>query len=136
MPKETENKINLAVIKTPKPRSAPTGQAGGKNKIDFAVIKTGGKQYIVSPGQRLKIEKLAKEPGDDVVFDEVLLVQKNNKIEIGTPFVSSTKVKAKILAQGKGKKITVIKFKPKVRYHKKQGHRQLYTEIKIQNFED
>lgn len=97
----------------------------------LAVIKTGGKQYIVKPGQRLKIEKLAKEPGSELVFDEVLLVQKSNKVEVGTPLVSGIKVQAKILAQGKGKKITIIKFKPKVRYHKRQGHRQLYTEVKI-----
>lgn len=112
-------------------------------KTELAVIKTGGKQYIVGPGQRLKVEKLAKEPGSEVVFDEVLLIGNNpstssgrTEVRIGTPFISGAKVHAKILAQGKGKKIMVIKFKPKVRYHKRQGHRQLYTEVKIQNFED
>ena len=125
--------MDFAVIKTPKksPGGDSTGQAGGNNNIELAVIKTGGKQYIVTPEQRLKIEKLKEEPGKEVVFDQVLLVQKGEKTEIGFPLVKGAKVKAKVLAQGKGKKITIIKFKPKVRYRKKMGHRQPYTEVKI-----
>ncbi|MDP2930746.1 MAG: 50S ribosomal protein L21 [bacterium] len=96
-----------------------------------AVIKTGGKQYIVKPGQKLKIEKLLKEAGDEVVFDEVLLLQKDEQTEIGTPFLKGVTVKAKVISQGKGKKIDIIKYKPKVRYHKKTGHRQRFTEVEI-----
>lgn len=127
----------LAVIKTPKdPVSAgPTGQAGGKNKIDFAVIRTGGKQYIVRPGQKLKIEKIEKEVGQEIVFNEVLLVVENEKTKIGTPLVENAKVKAKVLTQGKGKKVIILKFKPKTRYHKKMGHRQPYTEVEIESIE-
>jgi len=96
----------------------------------FAVIKTGGKQYIVTPGQKLKIEKLDKKPGDEVVFNEVLLVEKNKKLEIGAPKLG-VKVIGKVLEQGKAKKIIVFKFKAKKRYKKKQGHRQPYTEVEI-----
>ena len=103
--------------------------------MTLAVIKTGGKQYIVTPGQKLKIEKLPKEVGDEVVFDEVLLTHDDQKTEIGMPLVKCTKVTAKVLSQGKGKKIVILKYKPKIRYHKKTGHRQLYTEIQIKTIE-
>ncbi|OHA62579.1 MAG: 50S ribosomal protein L21 [Candidatus Wildermuthbacteria bacterium GWA2_46_15] len=98
--------------------------------MTLAVIKTGGKQYIVTPGQKLKIEKLPKEVGDEIIFDQVLLVS-NDLTRIGHPVVKDVEVKGKVLSQGKGKKITILKFKPKVRYHKKAGHRQLYTEVEI-----
>lgn len=97
----------------------------------LAVIKTGGKQYIVKSGQKLKIEKLSKEIGDEVVFDEVLLIQKGEKTEVGTPFIKGAAVRAKVLSQGKGKKVVIVKYKPKVRYHKKTGHRQRFTEVEI-----
>lgn len=99
--------------------------------MQLAVIKTGGKQYIVQPGQKLKIEKLPQKPGDEFVFDEVLLFSDGKKTEVGTPFLKETKVSAKVLSQGKGEKIYVLKYKPKVRYHKKTGHRQLFTEVQI-----
>ena len=76
----------------------------------FAVIKTGGKQYLVAPGDKIKVEKIEDEKGKEIVFDKVLLLEKNRKLEIGTPFVSGAKVVAKVLEQGKGKKITVFKF--------------------------
>jgi large subunit ribosomal protein L21 len=101
----------------------------------LAVIKTGGKQYIVTPGQKLKIEKIEKEVGQDFDFDQVLLVEKSKKLEIGTPFVSGAKVKAKVLAQDKAKKVIILKFKPKTRYHKKMGHRQPFTEVEIKAIE-
>ncbi len=115
----------------------------------LAVIKTGGKQYLVAPGQKLKIEKLKGDPsfaeatvGKDVVFDKVLLVayspsgsarigEKQNKIEIGTPFVVGAKVTGKVLRNAKGKKVIVFKFKAKTRYRKKKGHRQPFTEVEI-----
>lgn len=101
------------------------------NEISLAVIKTGGKQYLVSPGQKLRIEKLELPVGSEVVFDQVFLVEKDKKVEIGRPVVKNVKVVGKVLSQGKGKKIIIQKFKPKVRYHKKAGHRQLYTEVEI-----
>jgi len=111
----------------------------------LAIIKTGGKQYIVSPGQKIKIEKLNKKPafakatadeeGSEVIFDEVLLLQKGNKLEIGTPLVKGAKVIGKIISQGKAKKVIVFKYKPKTRYKKKAGHRQPYTEVEIKSID-
>lgn len=110
--------------------------------MTLAIIKTGGKQYLVSPGQKIKIEKLSKEVGDEVDFDQVLLVSndpsKNSgqaEARIGHPIVKDATVKGKVLSQGKGKKITIQKFKAKVRYHKRAGHRQLFTEVEITGIE-
>lgn len=97
----------------------------------LAVIKTGGKQYIVKIGQKLKVEKLKEKEGSEVIFTEVLLLEKDGKIEIGTPFVKNAQVKAKILKHSKAKKKIVFKYKSKTRYKKKKGHRQPYTEIEI-----
>ena len=101
----------------------------------LAVIKTGGKQYKVSPGDKIKIEKLEKEEGKEVIFKEVLLVEKNKKLEIGTPLVKGAKVVGKILKQGKAKKIIILKYKPKTRQKTKSGHRQLFTEVEITKIE-
>jgi large subunit ribosomal protein L21 len=97
----------------------------------LAIIKTGGKQYIVTPGLRIKIEKLDKKEGEEVIFKEVLLLEKNKKLEIGTPFVEGAEVSAKVLSQGKGKKLIAFKYKAKKRYKVKKGHRQPFTEIEI-----
>ena len=97
----------------------------------MAVIKTGGKQYIVSPGQKVKIEKIEKKDGEEVIFDEVLLLDRDGKTEIGSPLVAGAKVVGKVLKQGKGKKLIVFKYKAKTRYHKKKGHRQKFTEVEI-----
>ena len=97
----------------------------------LAVIKTGGKQYIVEPKQKIKIEKLNVKEGKDVVFNDVLLLEKNKKLDIGAPLVTGAKVTGKVLEQGKHKKIIVFKYKAKKRYKKKQGHRQPYTEVEI-----
>ena len=78
---------------------------------EMAVIKTGGKQYVVTPGKKLKIEKLPAEEGSDVVFQEVLLLEGQNGLEIGTPLVPGAKVQGKILKQAKAKKVVVFKFK-------------------------
>lgn len=97
----------------------------------LAVIKTGGKQYLVSPGKKIKIEKIDNKEGGEVTFDEVLLLEKQKKLEIGTPFIKGVKVIGKVLGQGKGKKIIVFKYKPKKRYKVKKGHRQPFTEVEI-----
>ena len=101
----------------------------------FAVIKTGGKQYLVSPGDKIKIEKLDVEEGKETIFKEVLLLEKNKKLEIGTPLVKGAKVLAKILKQDKAKKVIVFKYKAKKRYKVKKGHRQAFTEVEILKIE-
>lgn len=97
----------------------------------FSIIKTGGKQYIVSPGQKLKIEKLLNQEGEEIVFDQVLLQETDKDTKIGTPFIQGAKVKGKVIRQGKGKKIIAYKYKAKKREHSKKGHRQLFTEVEI-----
>jgi len=99
--------------------------------MKFAIIKTGGKQYKVAEKDKLKIEKLTIEEGQPVEFDQVLLVAEGDQVELGAP-VLNKKVTAKVLAQGKGKKVRVEKYKPKVRYHKVYGHRQPFTEVQIE----
>lgn len=101
--------------------------------MQLAVIKTGGKQYIVSPEQKLKVEKLDAQEGDNFVFDSVFLVADGEKIEIGTPTVKSAKVEAKVLKQGRAPKVTILKYHSKTRYRKKIGHRQPFTEIEIKS---
>jgi large subunit ribosomal protein L21 len=101
----------------------------------LAVIRTGGKQYLVTPGQKIKIEKIEEKEGSEIIFPEVLLLEKKNKIEIGTPLVEGAKVRGKVLAHGKGKKIIVFKYKAKTRYKVKKGHRQPYTLVEISKFQ-
>ncbi len=100
----------------------------------LAVIKTGGKQYKVSPGQRIKIEKIEGEEGTETLFNEVLLLSDGKEVKIGTPFLEGFSIKGKIIAQDKGKKIIIFKYKPKTRYKKKAGHRQYFTEVEIGDF--
>ncbi|OWZ83928.1 50S ribosomal protein L21 [Natranaerobius trueperi] len=95
----------------------------------FAVIETGGKQYKVSEGDVIEVEKVSAE--DEVVFDRVLMVQDENDVKLGTPVVENAKVTGTLLENGKGKKITVFKYKPKKNYRRKQGHRQPYSRVKI-----
>jgi large subunit ribosomal protein L21 len=102
----------------------------------LAIIKTGGKQYIVLPGQKLKIEKIEKEVGDEVIFPEVLLLEKQKKLEIGDPFVKGAKVIGKVLFQGRAEKLVVFKFKAKTRRRVKKGHRQAFTEVEIKSIEN
>lgn len=97
----------------------------------FAIIKTGGKQYKVKKGDILSVEKLPQKEGTEVSFDQVLLIAGGKNLEWGKPFLKGKKVRAKILKQGKAKKIKVMKFKAKVRYRRKHGHRQLFTQVKI-----
>lgn len=97
----------------------------------LAIIKTGGKQYLVSPGQKIKIEKIKGEEGQEIVLDKVLLLEKNKKIQIGKPLVTGAKVTAKIVKEGKAKKIIIFKYKAKKRYKVKKGHRQPFTLVEI-----
>lgn len=98
-----------------------------------AVIKTGGKQYLVKEGYTLNIEKIEGETGSDVVFENVLLTfdDEGNGVMVGQPTVSGARVSAKIVEQGRAKKISVVKYKPKVRYRRNVGHRQPYTQVSI-----
>ncbi|MBS6105713.1 MULTISPECIES: 50S ribosomal protein L21 [Anaerococcus] len=97
----------------------------------YAIIKTGGKQYKVSEGDLVRVEKLPYEVGETVEFDEVLLVANDSDVKVGAPTVANAKVSATIEDQNKDKKIIVYKYKPKKMYRKKQGHRQPYTLVKI-----
>lgn len=99
--------------------------------MTFAIIQTGGKQYKVSPGQKLKIEKLNAQAGDSLIFDKILLAADGEDIKIGMPYVNGAKVEAKVLRQGRDKKKIVFKYHSKTRYRKKKGHRQNFTEIEI-----
>ena len=97
----------------------------------IAVIKTGGKQYVVEPGTKLKIEKLENEEGETITFTEVLMTEDNGKVKIGDPIVNGAEVEGKILKQDKHEKVIVFKYKPKKRYKRKIGHRQPFSEIEI-----
>ena len=96
-----------------------------------AIIVTGGKQYKVSEGEALFIEKLDVEAGEQVVFDQVLAVLDGDNATIGTPTVAGAKVEATVVKNGKGKKIRIFKYNPKKGYRKRQGHRQPYTKVEI-----
>ena len=97
----------------------------------LAVIQTGGKQYLVKPGDKLKIEKIKAGKDGNVVFDKVLLLADDKNVKIGAPYIEGAKVLAKSEGEMRGKKITVLRYKSKTRYRKKKGHRQTYTKIKI-----
>lgn len=103
--------------------------------MSLAVIKTGGKQYLVSPGQKVKIEKVDSPVGGEVEFSKVLLREKNGKLEIGNPIVAGAKVKGKVLETKKGKKVIVFRYKAKTRRQKKKGHRQYYSNVEILGIE-
>ena len=97
----------------------------------FAVIETGGKQYKVSPGDKIKIEKVNAEGGSVFVFDKVLLVGDDGSLRLGRPYISGTKVEAKVIRQARDRKKIVFKYHSKSRYRKKKGHRQAFTEAEI-----
>jgi large subunit ribosomal protein L21 len=97
----------------------------------YAVIKTGGKQYRVASGNKIKVEKLGAEVGSEIVLDQVLAVGEGEALKIGAPVVAGATVKAKVLAHGLGDKVTIFKMKRRKNYRKHQGHRQNYTEIEI-----
>ena len=97
----------------------------------YAVIKTGGKQYTVSPGQVVEVEKLDVEPGSEIELKHVLLVSDDGAVKTGKPLVEGASVTARVLAQDRDRKIVVFKYKPKKRYRRKTGHRQSITRLAI-----
>ena len=101
---------------------------------EFAVIETGGKQYQVTAGDVITIEKLPEDfkPGDKVVFDKVLIVDDGKNTTIGTPYIAQAKVEATFKEAGRAPKVTVIKYKQKSRYFKKNGHRQPFVKVQIE----
>lgn len=99
--------------------------------IMYAVIKTGGKQYRIQVGEKLKVEQLKVEDGSELVIDQVLMVADGDKVSVGTPLVSGAKVSATVLGQGRHDKVRIFKMRRRKHYQKHQGHRQNYTEIQI-----
>ncbi len=97
----------------------------------YAVIKTGGKQYKVAAGEKLKVETLVADVGATISFDEVLMIGNGDQHKIGAPMISGGKVTAEVLSHGRGDKIRIIKHRRRKNYHREQGHRQNYTEVKI-----
>ncbi|MBI5570039.1 MAG: 50S ribosomal protein L21 [Desulfomonile tiedjei] len=101
----------------------------------YAIVQTGGKQYKVQTGDQVKVEKLTGEPGTAIELDRVLAVSTTEGINVGRPFIENAKVKAIIVRTARDRKIVVFKKKRRKGYHKKQGHRQWYTLLKIEGFE-
>jgi large subunit ribosomal protein L21 len=97
----------------------------------YAVIKTGGKQYRVSAGEKLKVESLTAEVGSEVTLDQVLMVGEGENVKVGSPLLAGASVKATVLAHGRGEKVRIFKMRRRKHYRKSQGHRQNYTEIQI-----
>jgi large subunit ribosomal protein L21 len=98
---------------------------------DFAIIQTGGKQYRVSAGERLRVEKLEVKEGDTVKFDAVLLRSVGDTVQVGTPHVSGAALEAKVVGEARAKKVIIFKYHSKTRARKKKGHVQKYTEVEI-----
>jgi large subunit ribosomal protein L21 len=101
----------------------------------YAVIKSGGKQYRVESGKPVRVESLVAEVGAAVAFDEVLLVGSGDSVKVGAPLVSGAKVKGTVLAHGRGDKIRIFKLRRRKHYQKSQGHRQNYTEVRIDDIQ-
>ena len=101
----------------------------------YAIVNTGGKQYKIQQGDVLRVEKIPGEVGSPVSFDKVLMFSDGENVNIGRPVLDNVEVKGHIVDQGKGKKIIVFKYKRRKRYRRKLGHRQQYTEIKIDSIE-
>ena len=96
-----------------------------------AVIKTGGKQYRVSAGDKLNVETLVAAAGSDFAFDQVLMLADGDNVEVGTPFLAGVTITAKVLEHGRGEKIRIVKFKRRKHYRRQMGHRQNYTRVEI-----
>ena len=101
----------------------------------YAVIKTGGKQYRVSPGEEVKLEKLPGEIGDPIAFDKVMIVSDGENVQVGKPYLENTSVVGQLTRHGKSRKIIVFKYKRRKNYRKKRGHRQLFSMVKIEGIE-
>jgi len=97
----------------------------------YAVIRTGGKQYRVSEGDRLKVESLVGEAGADITIDDVLMVGNGESVNVGAPLVANASVSARVVQHGRGKKVRIIKFKRRKHYRRQMGHRQNFTELEI-----
>jgi large subunit ribosomal protein L21 len=97
----------------------------------YAVIKTGGKQYRVTSGDKLKVEKLVADVGAEITFDQVLMVADGDNVKVGAPVLSGAAVKATVVSHGRGDKVRIFKMKRRKHYRKTQGHRQHYTEVQI-----
>jgi large subunit ribosomal protein L21 len=98
---------------------------------DYAIVRTGGKQYRVKPGDTIRVESLAGDTGDTLELTDVLMVSRDGEVTLGSPTVPGAKVVTEIEANGRGKKIAVFKYKAKTRYRRMQGHRQGYTELNV-----
>jgi len=97
----------------------------------YAIIQTGGKQYRIAPGDVLRVERLPGERGDEVILDQVLLVTDGETVQVGQPLVPNATVRTQIVRQGKGKKVLVYKKKRRKNYRRKQGHRQMFTALQV-----
>jgi large subunit ribosomal protein L21 len=97
----------------------------------YAVVKTGGKQYRVSAGTKIKVEQLTADVGSEVTLDQVLMIAEDGNVKLGSPLLSGAAVKAKVLAQGRGDKVHIYKMRRRKHYRKSQGHRQNFTELEI-----
>ena len=106
-------------------------KAAKKDDKTYAIVQTGGKQYKVSAGQTIEVERLPGKEKGKVELDQVLLVSDGKKVAVGTPTVEGAKVVAEVVGNGKSDKVTVFKYKPKVRYRRMKGHRQPYTTLAI-----
>ena len=101
----------------------------------FAIIEVGGKQYKVLPNQTIEVEKINKNPGDELKLDRVLLISDENNVSIGAPYIKDAVVHARVINQTRGKKKIVFRYHSKTRYRKHKGHRQNYTEVKVERIE-
>jgi large subunit ribosomal protein L21 len=99
----------------------------------YAVISSGGKQYRISKGDTIQIEKLDKNEGDTVLFDKILLISNNGKVSIGKPFLAKSTIEGVVKSQGRDKKVNIIKFHRRKHYKKQAGHRQSFTQVEITN---
>jgi large subunit ribosomal protein L21 len=110
-------------------QATPPCDPGEGGNFVFAIVETGGKQYKVQQGSVLRVEKIEAAVGDQVVLDKILGVDSDGAFQVGTPYLSGARVTAEVLKQGKAKKILVFKYKAKKNYRRRQGHRQLFTEL-------
>ncbi len=101
----------------------------------YAIVKTGGKQYRVQPGQTIEVEKLPATVGDSVTLDRVLLVADGEQITVGQPTVEGARVQTTVVGEGKARKVIIYKYLPRHRYRRKKGHRQLFTRLKVDSIE-
>ncbi len=110
----------------------PEASGGGRRPVTYAIVETGGKQYRVSPGQRIRVEKLNAEVGSQLKLDRVLALNDDGGLKMGTPVLAGAHAVARVVGQARDRKIIVFKYKSKVNYRVKRGHRQPYTELLIE----